>query len=280
MFELVFSKTILFSTIICISLSILLHKFLRYPSKIKTLGPLNRDKQYAIYITNIISFLHSCVMISLSLTQLKPFDPKNILIPNSNANILIMQISLGYFIFDTIAGLYYKIIELPMFIHHLLALGIYIYVLEKNLFANKILQLLWIGEISAPFLFIYENLDKHKKYENLSKIFGFLFCFVYLIARLYFHPFEHMILMNYYEFPLVIKFFSIAIAFISWSWAMKIFNKLVKAINDLTKLEIVNMFYKQLKKLRSVKGFSQIFHIFIGALASGPLLKMRFDYFY
>lgn len=280
MLEILFSKTILLSTTTCIILTIILHKFLKYPNKIEILIPSERDKQYGIYITNIISFFHSCGMFTLSLLLLESFDPEKILVENSPTNILIIQLSLGYFIHDTIIGLYFKILDKQMIIHHIIALGIYFYVLEKNLFANKILQLLWIGEISAPFLFIYENLGKHSQFEGLSKAFGFIFCLIYLFARLYLHPFEHMILMNYFEFPLIIKLFSIGIAFISWSWAMMIFNKLIKAINDFTGLEFVNFFYTKLKSLRSVKGFYKVFHIFIAALASGPLLRMRFNYFY
>jgi hypothetical protein len=279
MFSVFYSLTILISFIISSGIYLILYKFLDYPSQIISLKNNEKKEKFVVYISNFVSLIHSTIMVILSLMVQERFDPNTILKPNSKFDNIIIEISFGYFLYDSFISTFVKKIDLQMVVHHILALLIYLYVLNSNLFANKIIELLWIGEISAPFLFLYENLEQHKKYENASKVFGFLFCFIFLFARCFLMVIEHYVLMNYADFPLVIKLFSIGVTTVSWIWAFMIFNKLVKALNEITGKKL-NFLYNMLQKLRKIKNFNIFLNLFIFYLSAGPLLKMKFNKIY
>jgi hypothetical protein len=97
------------------------------------------------------SFIHGSVCCMLSFVDVTfyalPYGS-----PNSTLQTLTLTLSLGYFLYDTIAMTYYKLLDTPMMFHHsIVCLGIYL-ALCFDASGAEILGGLFISEISNPVM--------------------------------------------------------------------------------------------------------------------------------
>ena len=94
-----------------------------------------------------------------------------------------------------------------------------------------ILSLMYFGgEASSLFLFIYDSLSYYKKYEKISIIFGFMFCVIFMFARIIILSPMCIYLQAMKGAPLVAKIGLIFGFYVSWKWGWMIFNKLIKGL--------------------------------------------------
>ena len=98
-----------------------------------------------------VSFIHGSLsailcFISINYEQV-PYGS-----PNTSFQNLALTLSLGYFLYDTLAMTYYKLLDAPMLFHHtIVCLGMYLG-LCFNASAAEILSGLFISEVSNPVM--------------------------------------------------------------------------------------------------------------------------------
>lgn len=99
----------------------------------------------------MVSFIHGSVCWALSFVDVTFYNfPYGS--PNSTLQSFTLTLSLGYFMYDTIAMTYYKLLDSPMLFHHsIVCLGIYLS-LWFDASGAEILAGLFISEISNPVM--------------------------------------------------------------------------------------------------------------------------------
>lgn len=98
---------------------------------------------------------------------------------NSDFDKMIMMTSVGYFIYDLVVMAYFRLLDLSMFIHHMICItGLYITLCEgKN--GGYLIAALFVAEISNPVMH-FRILLKHlgKRYTKLYE-----FCEISYICK-------------------------------------------------------------------------------------------------
>lgn len=99
----------------------------------------------------IVSFIHgslSCALCFIDITyEGLPYGS-----PNTSFQNLTLTISLGYFLYDTLAMTYYKLLDAPMLFHHsIVCLGMYLS-LCFGASGAEILAGMFISEVSNPVM--------------------------------------------------------------------------------------------------------------------------------
>ena len=144
---------------------------------------------------------------------------------------IIISLSWGYFIYDTIQGYRVNIISETMLIHHFVLLIDLPYILFLDKYSLLLFNIYMIGECTNPLLLIHQNF-KSLGLIWLSNIFGYSFCIFFI----YFRLFE--LNLQYYRFLLnknipTIIVLSLGLGvYVSLVWIFEIVNKLLKTLNQ------------------------------------------------
>lgn len=85
---------------------------------------------------------------------------------------------------------------------------------------NKMIlcSIYFLGEVSSIFLFWYENFSFYKSTQALSKVFGFTFCFIFLMARVVTATPLYFLVQLHPKVNVVFKVALMFGAYISWVW--------------------------------------------------------------
>lgn len=129
-----------------------------------------------------VSIIHGLVVMALAGYSLF-HDQPSYTAKNSDVQIFVLLISMGYFIYDLLACIYYKICDRALVIHHSLAVfGYFISVY----FGNSTLAMcgIFYGETSNSFMHIRAMLRvAGKRHTKLYELMEVVYMLTYIIAR-------------------------------------------------------------------------------------------------
>ena len=238
----------------------------------KVKDPLELRKLFYDYVTAISSFIHAVILIvgSSIVLYVIGIDYNR---PNANEENLLIAFSIGYFISDTILGIFAGYNDNIMLMHHLFGLFGLTYSLIKQNYGNTIVFAFVVAEISNPFMILRKNLDKHKGAEALSIFSGVIFSLTFIICR--------TVIIGYVMIPffitdasLLIKLFGGFLWYLSLYWCYVIINLLIKALMEITNARFLISIYSKLSKWRKNGNFLLIMHLcFITLCFSITLFK-------
>jgi hypothetical protein len=133
-------------------------------------------------------------------------DMSNFEAENTPAQVLAVEFSLSYVIFDIIVCIYYQLLSIEIFIHHFLTINLYIIVIYSNygaganvctlLILSLLSLLLIVGllthELSSPFMELRILLAIiHKRNTLFYEIIEICYFCIYIIFRTIIYPFAH-----------------------------------------------------------------------------------------
>lgn len=251
---------ILISTLGFIIYDILLCANYPMPFKLEKLeNKTERRKFFYEYVTNISSLIHAVVVTVYGIIIISVVGFQHNLV-NINEENLLIAFSLGYFISDTFMGVVAGYNDTFMMLHH--AFGIFGlgYVLIKQKYSNFVICVFAIAEISNPFIILRKNLDKHRRTEALSTIFGVIFCLSFLVCRTIVTA---ALLLPFFgsTASLTIKVFAGLLWYISLYWCYTIINLLTKALMDVSSSRALVGCYALLSRSRKNTAFIVCMHI-------------------
>lgn len=134
----------------------------------------------------IISFFHGSLQIALSgnlyFQMSGECGQKNTL-----QERMLINISVGYFLYDFVALWFYGLIDVAMVIHHTVCVIGMVIPLNSGVSGNFVVMAIFIGEISNPFLHLRSVIRQYGMkntlvYDVVDYSFAGLFCF----CRIYF----------------------------------------------------------------------------------------------
>jgi TLC domain len=102
-----------------------------------------------------------------------------------NLELLLVRISMAYYLFDTVNGIFFDYNDFWMNVHHVLVFTAYFHSLYYQTHASEIMITIVIGEISNPFLILMKT-TQFEGNKQLSMIMGAMFVISYIILRGYF----------------------------------------------------------------------------------------------
>lgn len=186
------------------------------------------SKSLTIY-GEYISFIHSCTAIMITYNQFTKIDEGDYIIPRNNSEMqnYTAFFSLLYFILDLLKVCIKK--KLYMFIgHHIFSISIISFILLTNEYANILINVIFLAELSIPFYVIYKYLNKYKN--NFRKLILWVYltysC-TFAITRVYFLG---NLLLNYIMYSsnniFIISLPSLFIYFGSLLWVQHLYFNL------------------------------------------------------
>jgi hypothetical protein len=186
------------------------------------------SKSLTIY-GEYISFIHSFTAIMITYNQFTKIDEGDYIIPRNNSEMqnYTAFFSLLYFILDLLKVCIKK--KLYMFIgHHIFSISIISFILLTNEYANILINVIFLAELSIPFYVIYKYLNKYKN--NFRKLILWVYltysC-TFAITRVYFLG---NLLLNYIMYSsnniFIISLPSLFIYFGSLLWVQHLYFNL------------------------------------------------------
>ena len=177
-FPIVASTTLAFG-----GLFLVLDRLIKTPQKmLEEKNPkLVRVRRYG-YITNFLSLIHAVVTWLWS-CYLLAYEPTANDAPNTYGQAAFAAFSCGYFIIDSINGAYYGYNDVLTHVHHVLAIYLQVYLLNKGRFGNSYVWTLFVGEVSNPVFIIRKNLSWHALPKIYDAVLGIVFCVTFLFFR-------------------------------------------------------------------------------------------------
>src|SRR3990167_1580905 len=98
--------------------------------------------------------------------------------------LLVIRISMAYYLFDTVNGVFFDYNDFWMNVHHVLVFSAYFHSLYYETLASEMMSTIVIGEISNPFLILMKT-SQYEGNKQISMIMGAGFVITYLILRGY-----------------------------------------------------------------------------------------------
>lgn len=98
--------------------------------------------------------------------------------------LLLIRISMAYYLFDTVNGVFFDYNDFWMNVHHVLVFSAYFHSLYYETFASEMMVTIVIGEISNPFLILMKT-TQYEGNKQLSMIMGVGFVITYIVLRGY-----------------------------------------------------------------------------------------------
>jgi hypothetical protein len=149
--------------------------------------------------------------------------------------LMLIKISAGYFVYDTLFMLFNNISAMFLF-HHMLILCVYYLTTSYNIGSSLITYTIFWGEITNP-LQITWYVSKYLKNHALENYMFPVFSFTFILIRMFVIPYYHYILLynsilelsTYYEIALLILVFIGDLA--SLFWINTIFKKIINKKN-------------------------------------------------
>lgn len=200
--------------------------------------PVKLSKKEILDIQNrMVSFIHGsacCVLSFIDVTFVGiPYGS-----PNTQFQNFTLTLSLGYFLYDTLAMTYYKLLDAPMCFHHsIVCLGIYLS-LCFDASAAEILGGLFISEVSNPvmhFRLIIKSFGlRHTKMYEASE---YTYIFLYIYYRLFKGIF---VVYNTVTTPVghpVVKAIAIGVAIQSYFYVYRMVNILTSRMKEMRERE-------------------------------------------
>jgi hypothetical protein len=164
-------------------LFLILDRVIKTPEKMmaETDPKAIRVKRYE-YITNVNSLIHAVVTwlgsCYLIMYQSTAYDA-----PNTFGQAAFAAFSCGYFIVDTITGMYYGYNDKLMLIHHIFAIYLQVHLLYKGMFGTSYVWTMFVGEVANPVFIIRKNLSWHSIPKIYDAVMGIVFCISFLFFR-------------------------------------------------------------------------------------------------
>ena len=100
------------------------------------------------------------------------------------AEVRIIHISLCYYVYDTIAGIYYQFNDFWMTVHHMLIFLAYFHSLYYSTLGSEMFITIFISELTNPFLILMKTSQFEGK-QSMSMVMGGCFAISYLYLRSY-----------------------------------------------------------------------------------------------
>ena len=181
----------------------------------------------------MVSFIHGLTLFLLSAYDMfytsLPYGS-----PNTELQKFTLTMSLGYFMYDTLAMGYYGLLDSPMMFHHgIVCLGIYLS-LCFNASASEILAGCYISEVSNPvmhFRLIIRTIGlRHTKaYETAE--------YTYILLYIYFRLFRGLFIVYYtVACPVnhfVVKMISVGVAIQSYFYVFRMVQILTNRFKEM-----------------------------------------------
>lgn len=148
--------------------------------------PIEVTKKEVLDIQNrMVSFVHGLTLIVLSFIDIT-FENRPYGSANSDLQKFTLTISLGYFMYDTLAMTYYKLLDTPMMFHHgIVCLGVYLS-LCFDASGSEILAGMFISEVSNPVMHMRLILRSFGlRHTKLYEFCEFSYIFLYVYYRLF-----------------------------------------------------------------------------------------------
>jgi len=148
--------------------------------------PIEVTKKEVLDIQNrMVSFVHGLTLIVLSFIDIT-FENRPYGSANSDLQKFTLTISLGYFMYDTLAMTYYKLLDTPMMFHHgIVCLGVYLS-LCFDASGSEILAGMFISEVSNPVMHMRLILRSFGlRHTKLYEFCEFAYIFLYVYYRLF-----------------------------------------------------------------------------------------------
>lgn len=232
-------------------LFILAEKMFKMPSDYVKLKEENKRLKalelYWGYLSNYVSIVHAILSIILAAYVVTTYG---IVFRKANYIVedVIITISLGYFVVDTLLSIFFGYGDSLMFFHHIECIVSLLYPVFKGYYGNIIVWAIMIAEISNPFMLLWKNFGIIKK-KKLEFYFGIVFSISFLILRTY--------CIGYVAFPLqssevslLLKLHCGLLWYLSLYWCYIIINLLFKGIYEGTQLKFIGKINQFLKVLR------------------------------
>ena len=164
-----------------LTLMIILRNTLKMPHHYKNTP--TQKKQYSYYISNYVCILHAITMALYGF--LTTLQNSSITRPMTSLDKKMLLFSVGYNIYDLIYESYTKIIVTPILIHHSIITTMCTYSVFTEQNAGILGIIYFLGETTNPLLCIHQNLASYKGFERSSKVFGLVYCPLFIFVRVF-----------------------------------------------------------------------------------------------
>lgn len=206
-----------------------------------------KDKQ--VFVNNIVSLIHCSVLLLGStrclLTQ--PWTPSQ---PFAADDLLFLELSMGYFIYDTVEGLRLGLNDIWMNIHHAVIVISYLQAFYFNNCRIDIMFAMFLGELSNPcnilrqnFAFVGRNAD--------SKKLGIWFVAAFIPLRLILCPLAGRWSILNPDLSYILKVNVALMILVGLIWVWKTINLAAKQLSESfpSNTQIVSL-YSAIKSMR------------------------------
>ena len=128
----------------------------------------------------MVSIIHGLVLLFVGGQQYL-YEPGYCGSPSNEMQLFLMHFSTGYFLYDTLALFYYRLVDPAMLVHHLMCIIGMTLTMIYNMSANYIIMAMFIGEASNPFMHIRSIIKAYglrytKIYESIEALFILFYC--------------------------------------------------------------------------------------------------------
>lgn len=224
------------------------------PTILKIEDDKKRRKELQEYKASFSSLFHAFFLIGLTGYCIVAYGIK----PNrsfSEVELLVIKVSFGYFIQDTIEGLRAGFNDIWMTIHHVVMFTSFFQAFYYDNSASEFFLSLFIGEVTNPFNIFRVQLDA-KGRKSDSTMMGIYFSIIFVVARGIICPIIAWWATINPNISYILKLNCAAMLIISYLWIWKILNLGAKQIAEfLPNNTAAQQFYSTMKKLRKYQMF-------------------------
>lgn len=211
-------------------------KNFKFPKKIKTLSSHLKKLEKRKFTAHIISILHQLIMFSFAFKNLKTQTPEKTPIfslKTENSHFYYFSFSMGYYIYDTIFSYISNYEDKVMYLHHLFMILLTSYSIYFENYANLLIRLYFIGEMTGPLLMLFEILKYFPDYKLFKDFVGFLFGVAFLGNRLFYGVGITVEIYSDLRVPLVLKGIVGIGVYISVFWTFRLVKEILKGIEEI-----------------------------------------------
>ena len=236
-----------------------LKKTLKFPQKLLSLPQNHQKTSKQKFCCNIISILHQIIMFTYAYQNIKSFNLEK---KTDEIDLYFFSYSFGYYIYDTIFCYLSNYKDKIMYLHHFFMIFLTFFALYYKNFANVLINLYFIGEMTGPIFMIFENLEFFPKLKIFKDFLGFLFCSTFLFNRFFYGIGITLMIYEHNEIPLVLKFIVGIGVYISIFWTFRLVKEMVLGFSDFlgfSGLVFLAEIFESLERSKVFRYFYQVF---------------------
>ena len=232
---------------------------------------VKKRDEYRRYLATYSSLSHALLNLMINewiyLNEGAHFDYT----PNNSTHYAMIGFNLGFYIVDTFFAYVYKYGFFTINLHHFLAIGIFFYLIYKDIGANVFSFYQFVAGISSPFMHIRRNLMMFVGVQTYLRICRIIFTVAFLSCKVVWLG-STTTTFTKSELPLVFKAMLASVFYLSLYWGVMVVEMFLENLREDCKRQWVADLHEAISSVWKSTARVAILHAVLFVAALGRII--------